>query len=922
VGQRNFTREEALEAKRQLDQLREEGKVRESRSDSAVSTLFVTKADGSKRWCMDLRPINNITATDSNKSTLQESSRERIRGAKYFTRLDMRDGYHHLRIKEGDEPRTAFLTEYGLFEWTVVCFGLKNAPAEFARYMSDNLREFLNEFVVVYFDDIIIFSDDLESHWKHVREVLQRLREKKINLKLKKCEFAVKETNFLGHVVNGDSTRMQEEKIRAILEWPTPKSCKGIEEFRGMAGYYRQYIDHFSDKMKPLNEKLRSNKFSWGTEEKEAFQKVKNSYRGDRILILHDPEKQTWLHADASDYAIGAEISQLDKNGKRRPVLFYSRKLLPAEMNYSTPDKEMLAIVQAMKKFRHYLQGTKFPVIVKSDHRNLRTFMTTKELNARQARWAEELSSYSFVIEHIKGKENKVADALSRREDYRDPKVVGRTTQIFKETEQGLVLNDNIQLKMISIHTNDAELDDLIKEETKNETLRPELPIEENGFKMFKGLVFVPKKVERELIKGYHEDIREGHPGIARTMEKLQRNFYFPGMHRKVKKFINECDPCNRNKITYQKPMGKLQGHEIKPKRPWEHITADFLEMPKAKHPHAPGDWDELLVVVDTFSKQTILIPTKKTASTEEILHLLWERVFSVFGIPRSMLSDRDKIFKTERWAKLMKEIGSMQILSTAHHQRTDGQTERKIQELQAYYRQYMDYYQGNWIDITPIAQYAVNDAKSATTGETPNLITFGTERIKGWEGNEEEILPHQDRMTIIHREVERDLEWSDRLKKLYYDDRRVEALSLREGDRVYLRRRNPGEKSFNIKTKRRSTKFDHLKLGPFLVKRKMNYDNYELKLPERMRIHPVFHISLLSKTKNPETLENIEAVDEEYEVEQVIGKRLNKGVTEYLVRWSGYGKESDSWEPISNLHCPDRIKEFESQEKDQHVRR
>jgi len=272
-----------------------------------------------------------------------------------------------------------------------------------------------------------------------------------------------------------------------------PRNNRNIEEFRGLTGYYRQYVPYFSDRIRALNERIQSKEFQWGKKEEESFQKVKDGYRDNQFLILHDPEKQTWVHADASDYALGAEISQEDTNGKRRPVLFYSRKLLPAEMNYSTPDKELLAIVQTMKKFQHYLRGTKFPVIVKSDHRNLRTFMTTKELNARQARWAEELSSYNFVIEHIKGKENKVADALSRRPDYKDDSAVNRTTQIFKETDRGLVLNRDIQLKMINIENEDQELNDKIRSEIEKDERYPEIQKDEDGHKRFKGLIIIPK---------------------------------------------------------------------------------------------------------------------------------------------------------------------------------------------------------------------------------------------------------------------------------------------------------------------------------------------------------------------------------------------------------------------------------------------
>ena len=290
--QRRYTREEALEIKKQLTELLRQGKVRESRSDSAVGTLFVPKADGSKRWCMDMRPVNNATIPDENKSPLQDISRERLRGAKIFTRLDMKDGYHHLRIREGGEKHTAFITEYGLFEWTVACFGLRNAPAEFARFMSNILIDYINDFVVVYFDDIVIYSRDEKEHEEHVRRVLEKLKKAKINLKIKKCEFGVKETNFLGHVMTGDTIRMQEEKIQVILKWPTPRNLKDLERFKGMVGYYRQYIGHFTDIMRKINEKLRRKEFSWNEEDEKIFQDVKNRFKDNQIMGIFDWEKR------------------------------------------------------------------------------------------------------------------------------------------------------------------------------------------------------------------------------------------------------------------------------------------------------------------------------------------------------------------------------------------------------------------------------------------------------------------------------------------------------------------------------------------------------------------------------------------------------------------------------------------------------
>jgi transposase InsO family protein len=886
--QRRFTRDEALEIKKQLNELLEKGKVRESRSESAVGTLFVLKHDGSKRWCMDMRPINAITPGDENKAPLQDITRERIQGAKIFTRLDMRDGYHHLRIRKGDEKYTAFITEYGLYEWTVACFGLKNAPAEFARYMSNILRQFLNDFVVVYFDDIIVYSNNPEDHWRHVKQVLEKIKEHKVNLKITKCEFGVKETEFLGQIINGKTMRMQSEKVKAILEWPTPKEKDDIATFRGLTGYYRQYIEKFSDKMRPLNEALTKKEFEWTEREEKAFQKIKDEYRGEKMLILIDLEKQIWVYADASDYALGSEISQLDENGKRRPVLFYSRKLTPAEMNYSTADKELLAIVQTLKKFQHYLRGTKYPVIIKSDHRNLRTFMTTKELNARQARWAEELSSYDFVIEHVKGKENTVADALSRRPDHKEAKEVDRRKQIFKEKENKLIMNKDRQIKMISLETNDG-IDEEIKKHTKNDNRYPEAEIQSDGYRRFHGLIIVPTKVERDLIKRYHDDIREGHPGEARTVEKIQRNYYFPGTIRKVRKYIRACEECQKNKPIQEKPMGKMQRNET-PTRPWQHITMDFASMPETTERNDSRPMDQILVVVDKFSKQTILIASRKTHTAEEVYHILWERIFAIFGIPETITTDLDKVFRSKEWIQLMKDIGVTQILSTANHQQTDGQSERKIQEVQAYLRNYLDYEQTNWRELLPITQYAINDAESATIKVTPNFAVFGTTRIHQREQPTDMELPLSRRMRIWHENIQNELNWAKEQYKQHYDKKRTEAPVLQEGTRVYLKRRTTGQKRFNIKTGRKAAKLDSLQLGPFKIKRRLENDNYELELPENMRIHPVIHISLLKPTSNLETTEDVHASDEVYEVEAIKGRRTRKGITEYLVKWTGYG--------------------------------
>jgi len=322
-------------------------------------------------------------------------------------------------------------------------------------------------------------------------------------------------------------------------------------------------------------------------------------------------------------------------------------------------------------------------------------------------------------------------------------------------------------------------------------------------------------------------------------------------------------------------------------------------------------EYDELLVVVDKFSKFTILIPTRKEATIEEIFQLLWERVFSIFGIPDSILSDRDKIFKTLKWQQLMKDIGSGQILSTAYHQQTDGQTERKIQEVRVFFRHYLDYEQKNWIKLAPMVQYAINDAISATTGETPNFVTFGTERKLGEDLRmSEEGTTHQEIMATIHQQVKMEIEWTTLKAKEYYDRKRRDPIYLKPGDRAYIRRRTSGEKGYNIKTGRASQKMDCLFIGPYAIEQQLPNDNYKLMLPERMRIHPIFHVSLLKKTEHPISTEGIDIVNE-YEVDKIIAKRYKRGKTEYRVRWKGYNENDDTWEPTANLHCPDMIRQF-----------
>jgi len=394
------------------------GIIRPSTSPFGSPVLFVKKADGSLRLCVDYRALNKITVKNRYPLPLTSEIMDRLKGATRFTRLDIRDAFNRLRVAKGDEWKTAFRTRYGYFEYLVMPFGLCNAPASFQAYINDALREYLDEFCIAYMDDVLVYSHGtLEEHITHVRKVLTRLQEHELYVKLEKCEFHVQETRFLGFIISPNGIAMEPDRIKTVTEWPVPRSIHDIQVFLGFANFYRRFIKAYSRVVLPITDLLRkTKKFLWTNQAQEAFDKLKTLFTTAPILKHFDPDLPITLHADSSGAAISGIISQ-PHDGILHPVAFWSRKCLPAECNYDIHDREMLAIIESMKHWRHYLEGAKFPIQILSDHKNLETFMTTKILNRRQARWAELLANYDFILVHLPGTRNS-ADGPSRCPDY------------------------------------------------------------------------------------------------------------------------------------------------------------------------------------------------------------------------------------------------------------------------------------------------------------------------------------------------------------------------------------------------------------------------------------------------------------------------------------------------------------------------
>lgn len=401
-----------------LDRMIAQGKIQPSKSPAGAPILFVPKPNGKLRLCVDYRALNDVTIKNRYPLPLMNELRDRVAGARIFTKLDLRDGYYLIRIKKGDEWKTAFRTRYGHFEYTVMPFGLANAPASFQNMMNEVLREFLDQGVVVYIDDVLIYSENEQQHIELVKGVLAKLAEYNLAVAAHKSIFHVPEVEFLGYILNEQGVTMSERKVEAVKNWEIPKSVKDIQRFLGFANFYRRFIKGFSGICRPITQLLRKDtKFEWKKEATTAFTELKESFTSAPILRHFNPDLEVIIETDASNFAIGCVLSQ-KWEARLHPVAFHSRKMTPAEMNYDVHDKELLALVVAFQEWHHYCHGAKHTITVLTDHQNLRYFTTTKKLNGRQARWAEELSQFDFKVIYRPGIQSGKPDALSRRSEY------------------------------------------------------------------------------------------------------------------------------------------------------------------------------------------------------------------------------------------------------------------------------------------------------------------------------------------------------------------------------------------------------------------------------------------------------------------------------------------------------------------------
>jgi len=389
--------------------------IRDSFPHGGSPIMFIKKKDGKLQLCVDYRELNDITKKDRYPLPLIGESLDRLQGAKYFTQLDIKDAYHNIRTREGDEWKTTFTTKLGTYEYQVMPFGLCNAPAVFPRWINRTLHQFVDICCIIYLDDVLIYSETKSDHIRDVHAILKAIENSGMKIKPGKCEFHPTEKEYLGFIIGREGIKVDPIKTAAIWEWAKHTKVKKIQRFIGFCNFYRRFIKEFSRHVRPLYQLTRKDKvWEWGKKEDEACNQIRTHLTSAPTLIHFDPQRQITIETDASNYVTAGILSEQGKDSKLHPVPYRSKTMTKAECNYDVHDKELLAIVKALEDWRRYVSNTEHRITILTDHQNLVQFMTTKRLVGRQIRWMEILSQYSIMIEYRPGNEGGKPDGLTR----------------------------------------------------------------------------------------------------------------------------------------------------------------------------------------------------------------------------------------------------------------------------------------------------------------------------------------------------------------------------------------------------------------------------------------------------------------------------------------------------------------------------
>ncbi|GJS72398.1 putative reverse transcriptase domain-containing protein [Tanacetum coccineum] len=821
--------------------------------------------------CIDYRELNKLTVKNRYPLSRIDDLFDQLQGSSIYSKIDLRSGYHQLRVREQDIPKTAFQTRYCPYKFQVMLFGLTNAPA-----------------------------DDKE-HEEHLKAILELLKKEKLYAKFSKCEFWIPKVQFLGHVIDSRGIHVDPAKIESIKDWASPKTPTEIRQFLGLAGYYRRFIEGFSKIAKSMTKLTQKGiKFDWGEKEENAFQLIKQKLCSAPILALPEGSEDFVVYCDASHKGLGVVLMQREK-----VIAYASRQLKVHEKNYTTHDLELGSVVFALKIWRHYLYGTRCTVF--TDHKSLQHILDQKELNMRQRRWLELLSDYDCDIRYHPGKANVVADALSRKERIEPLRVRALVMTIGLNLPKRILEAQIEALKTENLVNEDVG--GMIRRDVPKERLEPRA----DGTLCLHGRSWLPcyGDLRSVIMHESHKSKYSIHPGSEKMYQDVKKLYWWPNMKADIATYVSKCLTCARVKAEHQRPSGLLVQPAI-PEWKWDNITMDFItKLPKSSH-----GFDTIWVIVDRLTKSAHFLPIRENDPLDKLARLYLNRIVARHGIPASIICDRDGRFTSNFWRSFQKALGTDISMSTAYHPETDGQSERTIQTLEDMLRACVIDFGKGWVKHLPLAEFSYNNSYHASIKAAPYEALYGrkcrspvcwAEVGEAQLTGPELIQETTEKIVLIKQRMQAA---QDRQKS--YADRKRKPMEFEVGDRVMLKV-SPWK---GVVRFGKRGKLNPRYVGPFKVLAKVRKVAYKLELPQELsRVHHTFHVSNLKKCYADEPLvmplegihvdDKLQFVEEPVEIMEREIKRLKRSrIPLVKVRWNSRRGPEFTWEREKFCHC------------------
>lgn len=738
-----------------VDDLLNQGLLEPSQSSWASAPVLVAKKTGGYRLAIDYRPLNSRTDIPVYPMPQTDWVLAQLGKAKWFTSLDLSQGFFQIPVAKEDIHKTAFICHKGMFQFKRMPFGVAGGPATFQALMDKVLEGIKHTYCMAFLDDVLIYSESFDEHIEHMREVLNRISNAGLTINPTKVQLCKHSLKFLGHIIAPGECRPDPEKIKAVTAFPEPTSVKQLQAFLGLVGYYRTFIPRFSDAAKPLTLLLRKDvRWSWKLPQQAAFDCLKAQLTANAVVALPDLNKPFVIETDASGVGIGAVLLQ-ETEGQLRPVSFISRTLTPAEQNYTVQEWECLAVVWALDRFRPYIEFTHFEI--HCDHASLSWMFSTEQTSSRVRRWVLRLQGFNCTIKHRRGKANIPADALSRfpvvtassssqcvAEDW-FPIDAEEPEQSIHFEETAVTQEDDISqlsdgTRLVAEQMQDPLLSNILLylknnclpadagEARQVQDLAGDSEIDNTGVLMYitgeKRVPWVPAHLRNLVLRLSHDHPLSAHAGFFKTMRRTQDQFFWLGMRADISRYVRSCRQCQTLKPRRQKPKGLMDSTWAT--EPMQQLSVDLI----GPLPTTAKQNRHILIVIDKFTKYIELFPIRAPTSRTIVDKMV--EVFCRHGVPQSISSDNGKTFVSALWKGVLRHWGIVDRHTTPY--RPSGQLVERHnatvkQAIMAYCEAHRD-----WDKRLPEIAFAMRTNESVVTGYTPAFLCYGRELRTPWD--------------------------------------------------------------------------------------------------------------------------------------------------------------------------------------------